>query len=62
MHETISVDFPVLFPLCEAVIIHGVFVSFCQNERVTRSRLCRFHLDMKRGRQGRWHGREVVVG
>lgn len=62
MQETVSVDFPVLFPLCEVMIIHGMYVSFCQNERSSRSRLCRFHLDMKRARNGRWRGREVVVG
>lgn len=62
MQETISVDFPVLFPLCEVMVIHGALVSFCSNEKVPRSKLCRFHLDMKRARNGRWHGREVVVG
>ena len=62
MHENTSVDFPVLFPLCEVVIIHGMWVSFCSNERHPRSKLCKFHLDMRRARNGRWRGREVLVG
>lgn len=62
MRESISVDFPVLFPLCEAMTVHGTWVSFCSNERSPRSKLCRYHLDMRRARSGRWHGREVVVG
>lgn len=61
MQET-TVDFPVLFPLCEAVTVHGMWVSFCSNERVPRSKLCRFHLNMRKARSGRWRGREVVVG
>lgn len=62
MQESTSVDFPVLFPLCEAMTIHGRYVSFCLNERRPRSKLCRWHLDMRRARNGRWRGREVVVG
>lgn len=61
MHE--SIDFPVLFPLCEAVTIHGRWVSFCLNERTPRSKLhlCHYHLEMRKARNGRWTGREVVV-
>jgi hypothetical protein len=61
MQETIEIDFPVLFPLCEAKTVYGFWVSFCTNERTCRSKLCRYHLDMRRGRQGSWRGCEVVV-
>lgn len=55
------VDFPVLFPLCEVRVVYGTWVSFCSNERVRRSRMCRYHLNMRKARAGRWQGREVVV-
>lgn len=61
MQEITDVDFPVLFPLCEARIVYGSWVSFCTNEKVSRSRLCRFHLLMKRSRNGKWQDCEVVI-
>lgn len=60
MHES-TIDFPVLFPLCEAMTVNGIWVSFCCNERHPRSNLCRYHMLMRRQRNGRWRGREVVV-
>lgn len=65
MPEIIDVDFPVLFPLCEARVVYSLageeLVSFCANERTRRSRLCSFHLDMRRSRNGTWRDCEVLV-
>jgi hypothetical protein len=57
----ITEDFPVLFPLCEVRTVHDNWVSFCSNERIKRSIMCRWHLDMYRAKVGRWRGREVVT-